>query len=132
MTSYTATRLVYKEMVDERSPEEYLDDIVILTETAAKQFKLAGEGEGKDPVFRIGVRGGGCSGFMYSLDFKEKDIVGDTLFEQYGVTICIDPISAQHLEGTEIDYVSLGLSGSGFKFNNPYAKKTCGCGSSFS
>lgn len=79
---------------------------------------------------RVAVRGGGCSGFEYALDFEESPRDTDLTYEQFGLKIFIDPISARYLAGTEIDY-SLGMSGAGFKFNNPNAVGTCGCGSSF-
>ena len=79
---------------------------------------------------RVGLRGGGCAGFEYVLDFttpKDYDYV--MVFGE--IEIYIDPVSAMHLEGTTIDYIT-SLMGSGFKFINPNAKSTCGCGSSFS
>ena len=78
---------------------------------------------------RVGLRGGGCAGFEYVLDFtgpKENDFILN--FD--GVVVYLDPMSAMHLEGTTIDYITR-LMGSGFKFINPNANKTCGCGSSF-
>jgi iron-sulfur cluster assembly accessory protein len=80
---------------------------------------------------RIFVQGGGCSGFQYGLDFDNAPRAGDFEMHFDGLTVYLDPISAMHLEGTVIDYV-MGISGAGFKFNNPSAKTTCGCGSSFS
>jgi iron-sulfur cluster assembly accessory protein len=80
---------------------------------------------------RVGVVGGGCSGFQYSMDFEESAKDGDMTFEQGGVKLYIDPMSSMYLQGVTIDYV-VGLQGAGFKFNNPNAKSTCGCGSSFS
>ena len=73
----------------------------------------------------------GCAGFQYGLDFDNKPRVGDFEMSFSGLKVYVDPISAMHLEGTTIDYV-MGISGAGFKFNNPNAKSTCGCGSSFS
>jgi iron-sulfur cluster assembly accessory protein len=78
---------------------------------------------------RVGLRGGGCAGFQYVLDFtgpNENDFVMDL----GKVKVYIDPVSAMHLEGTTIDFVT-SLMGMGFKFINPNATKTCGCGSSF-
>ena len=78
---------------------------------------------------RVMVRGGGCAGFSYVLDFtdpRENDFVMN--FD--GLVVYLDPMSAMHLEGTQIDYVT-SLMGMGFKFSNPNAKTTCGCGSSF-
>jgi iron-sulfur cluster assembly accessory protein len=78
---------------------------------------------------RVGIRGGGCAGFQYVLDFTSAK-ENDYLMKFGDIDVLIDPISAMHLEGTTIDYVT-SLMGSGFKFINPNAKKTCGCGSSF-
>ena len=94
---------------------------------------LPREQEGLDvrSGLRIAVRGGGCSGFEYALDFeleaRPDDFVG--VFDD--LTVFVDPVSARYLEGTEIDYV-FGTQGAGFKFNNPSAVGSCGCGSSFS
>lgn len=95
---------------------------------AVKEFLQEPDIEGDG--LRVGVRGGGCAGLSYVLDFSmRKD--GDFVYAQDGLQIYVDPISAMHLEGTTIDYV-MGLSGNGFKFDNPHSKRTCGCGSSFS
>jgi len=86
------------------------------------------EGQG----LRVRVIGGGCSGFTYDLFFDDEinqDV--DEVFDAHGIPVYIDMMSLTYLEGTEIDYVE-GLYGAGFKFNNPAAKSTCGCGSSFS
>ena len=84
-----------------------------------------------DSAIRIGIRGGGCSGFSYDLYFEDKLGEMDEEFESNGVKLFVDPMSFQYLEGTEIDYVE-GLHGAGFKFNNPNSKGSCGCGWSFS
>jgi iron-sulfur cluster insertion protein len=80
---------------------------------------------------RVRVIGGGCSGFTYDLFFEDETTEFDTIFESEGVKLYIDMMSLQYLDGTMIDYVE-GLHGAGFKFVNPKAKSTCGCGSSFS
>lgn len=80
---------------------------------------------------RVGVKGGGCSGFQYSLNFTDEVDDEDQLVVVSGVKIVTDAFSASYLKGTELDYVET-LQGAGFKFNNPNAKRTCGCGSSFS
>ncbi len=105
---------------------------ITLTEKALKMVKLTREQEGMDDSFglRIAVRGGGCSGFEYALDFEEEARDGDTILEYDGLNLYVDPISGRYLDGTMIDY-SLGMSGTGFKFLNPKATGTCGCGSSF-
>lgn len=105
---------------------------VALTPKATDMVKITREQENIDPSFglRIAVRGGGCSGFEYALDFESAARDNDLVYEQHGLTIYLDGLSARYLKGTEIDYV-LGMSGAGFKFNNPNASGTCGCGSSF-
>lgn len=80
---------------------------------------------------RVRIRGGGCSGFEYELHFEDSITELDQTFESHGIQIHVDMMSLQYVEGTEIDYVE-GLHGAGFKFQNPQAKATCGCGSSFS
>jgi iron-sulfur cluster assembly accessory protein len=105
---------------------------VTLTPKAAEMVKITRDQEGIDPShgLRIAVRGGGCSGFEYALDFESETRDNDWVYEQNGLTVYIDAVSARYLQGTNIDYV-LGTAGAGFKFNNPQARGTCGCGSSF-
>ena len=86
---------------------------------------------GLDSFIRVGVKGGGCSGLMYELDFDTEMRDGDKLFEDNGVKIVVDRKSYLYLVGTELDY-SGGLNGKGFVFVNPNANRTCGCGESFS
>ena len=103
--------------------------MITLTEIAAKKVKELLDGK-EETGIRAGVSGGGCSGFTYSLEFgnqREKDRV----IESHGVEIYIDKKSYLYLMGTQIDYVDELLQ-SGFKFVNPNAKRTCGCGESFS
>ena len=81
---------------------------------------------------RVGVKGGGCSGFTYFLEFEEEEHNDkDRLLESHGVKLFIDRKSYLYLMGMEVDYVD-GLAGAGFKFSNPNARRTCGCGESFS
>ena len=91
---------------------------------------LKEEGEAGD-FLRISVVGGGCSGYQYGLDFDKEERMGDLALEFSGVKVVVDPVSAGYLRGTVVDYVT-GLNGTGFQFKNPNAKRTCGCGSSFS
>ncbi len=104
-----------------------------ITPKAVQMVKMTREAEKLDvgSGLRIAVRGGGCSGFEYALDFELEPRETDWVQEFDGLTIFVDPVSARYLTGTEIDYV-LGPTGSGFKFNNPKATGSCGCGSSFS
>ncbi len=103
-----------------------------LTDAAVKAVKnaITQEGQPGDSL-RVSVVGGGCSGYQYNLDFEKESRMTDLVLEFDGLQIFVDPVSAGYLKGTVIDYVS-GLQGTGFKFNNPNAKRTCGCGSSFS
>jgi iron-sulfur cluster assembly accessory protein len=90
----------------------------------------AKEGLGPEKSLRIGVVGGGCSGFSYSLNFDTLK-EGDRRTEFEGVAVLVDEISLPYIAGTTLDYVE-GLHGAGFRFDNPRASRTCGCGSSFS
>jgi len=105
---------------------------VTFTPAALEAVKnaITQEGEPGDGL-RVSVVGGGCSGYQYNLDFDKEARMGDTTIAAGGFNIYIDPISAGYLQGTVVDYVS-GLQGTGFKFNNPNAKRSCGCGNSFS
>ena len=88
--------------------------------------------EGVDAAgLRVGVKGGGCSGLSYNLTFETQQRTGDKVFERDGVRLFCDLKSYIYLNGTVLDYDS-GLMGKGFVFMNPNAKKSCGCGSSFS
>ena len=82
-------------------------------------------------VLRVGVKGGGCSGFSYSLGFDDTVQEIDQIFDSEGVKVVCDPKSFLYLNGTEVDFEE-SLMGRGFKFGNPNASKTCGCGESFS
>lgn len=93
---------------------------------------MQGKGVGGGAPLRVAVRPGGCSGFSYDLYFDFKGIQdGDQTEEFDGVTVVVDPESALKLEGAILDY-SESLQGAGFKFTNPSASRTCGCGESFS
>jgi iron-sulfur cluster assembly accessory protein len=105
---------------------------VTLTPKAVEMVVHTRQQEGIDPTYglRVAVRGGGCSGFEYALDFEQEARPNDHCYEQNGLKVFVDPVSARYLQGTTVDYV-LGMSGAGFKFLNPKATGTCGCGSSF-
>ncbi len=109
------------------------DDAALnLTPKAVKMVKITREEEGIDDGhgLRVAVRGGGCSGFEYALDFEKEGRPTDRVIEYDGLRVFVDPVSSRYLAGTTIDY-TLGVSGNGFKFLNPRATGTCGCGSSF-
>jgi iron-sulfur cluster insertion protein len=102
------------------------------TDSAADKVKLLIEEEGNPALkLRIYVSGGGCSGFQYNFAFDEAINEDDTVIVKNGVSLLIDVMSYQYMEGASIDYQE-GLEGARFVINNPNASSTCGCGSSFS
>jgi iron-sulfur cluster assembly protein len=106
--------------------------ILELTEGAAtKIHKLLAQRGTPGAGLRIGVRGGGCSGNSYFMEFCETESPGDEVVESHGINLYIDLKSAVLLGGTRIDYVE-GLMGAGFKFENPNVRHSCACGDSFS
>lgn len=106
--------------------------MVQLTETAIGKVKeILDTQEPKPAGLRIAVVGGGCSGFSYSMAFENSPNLLDKTYSFDGLKVFIDQASMLYLDGAEVDYVET-LEGSGFKFNNPNVKNTCGCGSSFS
>ena len=104
-----------------------------LTECAVKEVRRIVEEQNlPDSTFlRVGVKGGGCSGFSYTLGFDDALAETDQVSEVNGVRVACDPKSFLYLNGTEVDFEE-NLMGRGFKFGNPNADKTCGCGESFS
>jgi len=112
--------------------EAYNQQTLRLTEKAIAQVKTILAREGLEGYgLRVGVVGGGCSGFSYGLDFEKEQKPDDTVLEIDGLKVYLDESSGKYLAGTVIDYVS-GLQDAGFKFINPNATGTCGCGTSFS
>ncbi len=109
-------------------------DAVNLTEGAAREVRniIQQQELDADKVrLRVGVKGGGCSGFSYLLDLTETQKETDEVFEQHGIKVIVDPKSLLYLNGTVIDFRD-EIMGRGFVFQNPNATTTCGCGSSFS
>jgi iron-sulfur cluster assembly accessory protein len=107
-------------------------ETVSLSENAAEKVRELIESRPNATAgLRVGVRGGGCSGFTYFLEFAESPNSGDREIESHGVPLFVDNKSYLYLMGTQVDYVD-GLAGAGFKFTNPNARRTCGCGESFS
>lgn len=106
--------------------------IVSLTTKAVEMVKTTREQEGMDASWglRVAVMGGGCSGFQYALDFEQEARETDHVLSVEGLNVFVDPVSARYLEGVTIDYV-FGMAGAGFKFLNPKATGSCGCGHSF-
>lgn len=105
-----------------------------LSETAAREIRTIIEQQELDAAtvaLRVGVKGGGCSGFSYILDLTEQTKETDEAFTENGIKVVCDPKSYLYLNGTTIDFRD-ELMGRGFVFNNPNSTSTCGCGSSFS
>ena len=101
---------------------------LLITPAAVAKIK---EIIGPAPALRVGVQGGGCSGFSYSLMVEDEVTAMDKKFNFDGLTVVVDAVSIMYLDGCTVDYIET-LEASGFKFNNPNVKTTCGCGSSFS
>jgi iron-sulfur cluster insertion protein len=103
-----------------------------LSDSASQQVsRLKIEKEQPQLMLRVFVQGGGCSGFQYGFQFDEEHDDDDLVIEHGEVTVVVDPLSFQYLEGAKIDYLD-DLMGCRFVINNPNAATTCGCGSSFS
>ncbi len=98
---------------------------------AEKIIELMGQRGTPAMGLRLGVRGGGCSGNSYFMEYCDAAGTGDEVFESHGVKLVVDSRSLALLAGTEVDFVT-GLMGSGFKFNNPNVRHSCACGESFS
>jgi len=111
--------------------EELAQSPILFTDAAVEMLreyaKTLSDAEGK--LLRVAVRGGGCSGFTYVLDY-DKPRSTEERHEHNGIMYLLDPVSERYLAGTTIDYVA-GLNGTGFAFRNPNAQGSCGCGQSF-
>jgi iron-sulfur cluster insertion protein len=104
----------------------------VFTDAAAAKVKKLVEEEGNSSLkLRVVVSGGGCSGFQYGFEFDENVADDDVQIENAGVIMLVDAMSMRYLQGAEVDYKE-DLEGARFIINNPNAKSTCGCGSSFS
>jgi iron-sulfur cluster assembly accessory protein len=130
MQSDWAARPSAKLVVD--GPSAYLTEVtsLSLTPSAAKRVAFIAAKQGKPPVLRLAVDGGGCAGFSYRFEMgaiEDEDLKVET----DGVTLVVDPVSHDLLDGSAVDYVE-DLGGSAFKVTNPNAASGCGCGSSFS
>ena len=105
---------------------------ITLTPNAIKKVKEIMAQQNPVPAgLRVGVVGGGCSGFSYSMTFESNAGLMDKTFDMDGLKVFVDATSVMYLQGCSVDYVET-LEGAGFKFENPNVKSTCGCGSSFS
>ena len=107
--------------------------MISLTERAIRELRriVTDQNLPAETVLRVGVKGGGCSGFSYSLGFDDTVHENDQVAETHGIRVVCDPKSFLYLNGTQVDFEDT-LMGRGFKFGNPNADKSCGCGESFS
>ncbi len=116
------------------TPSTASDAPVRISEAAAREIQniIKQQELDADKVrLRVGVKGGGCSGFSYLLDLTETQKDTDEMFEMHGIKVIVDPKSLLYLSGVTVDFKD-EIMGRGFVFNNPNATSTCGCGSSFS
>ena len=104
--------------------------MLTLTPTAVDKVKSILAERGEEGGLRISVIGGGCSGFQYQMTLDKQALPDDQIIEQDGLRVYVDTRSLLYLNGTRVDYVD-GLTGAGFKFENPNSKGSCGCGESF-
>ncbi len=107
------------------------DTFVTLSETAARRINALAHTEGRPVILRVGVAGGGCSGFQYEFDLIDSPADDDVTIERDGARAVVDQVSMVLLKGSEIDFVE-ELVGAQFRIRNPNAKSSCGCGVSFS
>jgi iron-sulfur cluster assembly protein len=103
---------------------------ITVTDAAAERVQKFLENRGKGVGVRLGVKTTGCSGMAYTVEFADEIDEHDTVYEEKGVKILVNPKSLVYLEGTELDFTREGLN-EGFRFNNPNEKDRCGCGESF-
>ena len=105
---------------------------ILVSESAARRIAaLKQQEEAHGAFLRIAVSGGGCSGFQYGLSFDEQQNADDSVFERDGITVVVDDVSLDLLNGAELDFVE-DLMGASFQIKNPNAASSCGCGNSFS
>jgi len=104
--------------------------VTLTPKAVAKVKEIMGQQDPAPAGLRVGVVGGGCSGFSYSMSFENSPGMMDKTFEFDGLKVYVDATSVMYLNGCTVDYLET-LEGAGFKFENPNVKSTCGCGSSF-
>ena len=104
---------------------------ITVSERAAKRIGEILKGEPAGTMLRVSVEGGGCSGFQYKFDMERAKAADDLVISRDNAVVLIDPMSVNYMAGSEIDFVD-DLIGASFKVNNPKAKMSCGCGTSFS
>ena len=103
---------------------------ISLTDTAADRIKTFLDKRGKGVGLRLGIKATGCSGMAYVMEYADEIEADDSVFEDKGVTLIVNPKSLVYLEGTELNFTKEGLN-EGFEFTNPNEKNRCGCGESF-
>ena len=103
---------------------------ITVSERAARRIGEILKGEPSGTMLRVSVEGGGCSGFQYKFDMEDSKASDDLVINRDGAVVLIDPVSVNYMAGSEIDFVD-DLIGTSFKVNNPQAKASCGCGTSF-
>ncbi|WP_322995158.1 iron-sulfur cluster assembly protein IscA [Castellaniella sp.] len=103
---------------------------ITITQSAADHIRRHLDKRGHGLGLRLGVKATGCSGMAYQIEYVDEPAAADQLFQQFGVSVYIDPDSLPYLQGTELDYAREGLN-EGFRFRNPNEKAACGCGESF-
>ncbi|HET7491302.1 MAG TPA: iron-sulfur cluster insertion protein ErpA [Bradyrhizobium sp.] len=103
---------------------------ITVSERAARRIGEILKGEPSGTMLRVSVEGGGCSGFQYKFDMEHAKANDDLVISRNGAVVLIDPVSVNYMAGSEIDFVD-DLIGASFKVNNPQAKASCGCGTSF-
>lgn len=104
---------------------------VTITERAANRISELAASENGGKGLRVAVQGGGCSGFQYDISLTDQIDADDLVFERDGARVLVDPVSIDFLKGSTLDYVD-DLMGQSFRVQNPQAKSSCGCGTSFS
>jgi len=118
-----------------KAPRPYLAPVseaqIYLTDSAAKRVAAIAARQSKPAILRLAVDGGGCAGFTYKFELAEMAEADDTVAENDGVKLVVDPTSLDLVRGSAVDFVE-DLSGAAFKVTNPNAASGCGCGSSFS
>jgi iron-sulfur cluster assembly accessory protein len=129
LLTLAAAALNYQAAKGARMTEAMATDVT-MTDRAARQIgKILGSEPGA--MLRLSVLGGGCSGFQYKFDVERERAEDDVTIVRDGITMLVDAVSLEYLAGSEVDYVD-DLIGASFKVNNPKAKASCGCGTSFS
>ena len=125
------TSSIDRDAIVKEGPASVKGQGITITASAADEIRKQALKRGKpESALRIGIKGGGCTGFSYLFEWSDGEPrPKDRLFEKDGVRVLVDPKSLVYLDGTELDFVR-GMMGHGFKFNNPNAKGACGCGES--